>query len=207
MLSRKNAYKASLLLLCLFLLVCTLTAINSENFWGSSTEELNDIWSMPVATGSGILPLKNFRDKPTILSFYFTACLTACPVQTAKLNSVHKSLPSNIKENINFLSVSINPYVDTIASSHEFAKRFGIDVDHWQFVIPKNPDHLDQLLSEVGLETVPGINDQIDHAMHVYLVMPDGKIVHRYTGHRFREAQLLQDLINITQINNQLAFK
>ena len=158
-----------------------------------------DPWQMTLETPSGDVQLADLRDRTTVLSFFFTGCNTACPLQTAKLASLQDSLPTNIKDQLRFVSVSIDLLSDTPETISEFTEKFDIDTTHWVFGVPKSHDELQRLRDEIKLEVRPkDENGQIDHNMVVYLVRKDGQVIQRYVGHTFQETHLLQDLINLT---------
>lgn len=64
----------------------------------------------------------NFRG-PVFLQFIFTTCGTICPVMTAALEGVEKSLGPQAAD-VRMVSISIDPEVDTPARLRAFAKDF-----------------------------------------------------------------------------------
>ena len=174
-----------------------LTALSACSTEPTSTPPA-DPWQMTLETVEGDIQLADLRDRTTVLSFFFTGCNTACPLQTAKLASLQDSLPLNMKDQLRFISVSIDLLSDTPESISEFTEKFDIDTTHWVFGVPKSHGELQRLRDEIKLEVRPkDENGQIDHNMVVYLVDKDGQVIQRYVGHNFQETHLLQDLINL----------
>lgn len=189
-----------LLLACLFIVIPFITGFLITTPKDTDRVTIEKPWSLLVDTDSGTFTLDQLRDKPTLLSFFFITCGNACPIQTAKLSSVQRSLPDNVKDSTQFISVSINPLDDTVSGAKAYAQLFNIDSDHWRFAIPRSADGLSALLKELGIDAKPGASGTIDHSTNAYLVMPNGEIIQSYIGDKFQERQLLQDLINIAYL-------
>lgn len=73
------------------------------------------------------------KQGPVALNFIFTTCSTICPVQTATFNQLLKELGAEA-ENLNMISISIDPENDTPEVLKDYAERFQADTPNRQFL-------------------------------------------------------------------------
>lgn len=88
------------------------------------------------------------KDKTVAINFIYTNCTTVCPTLTAILRNVQIDLPADLAQNIQFISISIDPINDRPEVLKQYASKF--DVDHgWAFVTGRKQD-IDTLLKSMG---------------------------------------------------------
>jgi protein SCO1/2 len=75
--------------------------------------------------------LQSLRGKTWIADFVFTHCAGPCPMMTAKMRSMQKSIPST---KIAFVSFSVDPERDTPPVLKEYAAKFHADESRWKFL-------------------------------------------------------------------------
>jgi protein SCO1/2 len=63
------------------------------------------------------------KDKVVVLSFIYTSCPDACPLETARLAQVQKLLGDRMGKDVFFYSISIDPRADTPAVLAAYARR------------------------------------------------------------------------------------
>ncbi len=76
-----------------------------------------------------IVTQKDYDGKIYVTDFFFTRCMTICPVMTnnmGKLQEVFKN-----EDDIKFLSISVTPVMDSIPILKEYAIRKGVMDDKW----------------------------------------------------------------------------
>ncbi len=73
------------------------------------------------------------KDKITVISFIYTSCREICPLITARLAQVYEQLGSAAGREIQFVSISIDPEVDTPARLKQHAEAFRADAK-WLFL-------------------------------------------------------------------------
>ncbi len=79
---------------------------------------------------------KNFdsatlQGKVHVVNFFFTACPTACPLQTAKVQELDREFG---ERGVHFLSITCDPDTDTAAVLQQYAKKYDADPDRWVFL-------------------------------------------------------------------------
>jgi protein SCO1/2 len=64
------------------------------------------------------------RDKVVVISFIYTNCPDACPLETARLVAVQEVLGERVGRDVFFYSISIDPARDTVEALAQYASRF-----------------------------------------------------------------------------------
>ncbi len=79
---------------------------------------------------------KNFNSetlagKVHVVNFFFTACPTACPLQTQKVKELDREFGAS---GVHFLSITCDPDTDTAPVLQQYAKKYDADPDRWVFL-------------------------------------------------------------------------
>ena len=75
---------------------------------------------------------ENLEFKVTILDFMFTSCVGPCPMMTLNMSNLYKDF-DDVKE-VQFVSITVDPVVDTQEKLREYAELIGVDDGRWQFL-------------------------------------------------------------------------
>lgn len=88
------------------------------------------------------------KDKTVAINFIFTTCTNICPPLTATFRRVQLEL-GKTSQNVNLISVSVDPSIDTPERLHEFAAKFNAGPG-WTFVTGEKAE-IDGLLKALGV--------------------------------------------------------
>jgi cytochrome oxidase Cu insertion factor (SCO1/SenC/PrrC family) len=132
------------------------------------------------------------RGKVLLVNFVYTGCSTICPVQTRELAEVQRSLPVSDRGAFHFVSVSLDPRQDTPQALLDFARRMGVDLQHWSFVTGREQD-LARLSERLRLFR-PGGKQPDDHATALWLVDARGRLLQRLQGNPPDRQRLAREL-------------
>ena len=106
-------------------------------------------------------PVRFFEDllkgKTVVINFMFTTCTGVCPAMTSNLLKVQDYLGERFGRDVNFISISVDPAVDTPAALKKYAENFKVKPG-WYFLTGKKDD-VDAVLRKVG----GFVNDKNDH--------------------------------------------
>jgi cytochrome oxidase Cu insertion factor (SCO1/SenC/PrrC family) len=69
--------------------------------------------------------------KVHVVNFFFTACPTACPLQTKKVQEIDREFGP---QGVSFLSISCDPDRDTPVVLSQYADRYNADPERWLFL-------------------------------------------------------------------------
>lgn len=74
---------------------------------------------------------RDLAGKVWIADLIFTSCPDICPVMTSTMANVHRRIDD---ENVRFVSITVDPEIDTPEVLREYAARYRADTDRWTFL-------------------------------------------------------------------------
>ena len=104
---------------------------------------------------------------------------------------------AGISSTVRFVSITVDPGIDTPDVLRRYAARFGTDTATWDFLTGR-PEEVSRVVRAMG---VFAANDRgrLGHGTVVLFVNPRGKIVRRYTEVDHLSAQLLDQVRQLRQ--------
>lgn len=75
---------------------------------------------------------EDYKDKIYVADFFFTTCLTICPIMTKNMGEVQEAIKDD--PNIMLLSHSVTPQIDTVAQLKRYALEKGVIDSKWNLV-------------------------------------------------------------------------
>lgn len=75
---------------------------------------------------------EDYKDKIYVADFFFTTCLTICPIMTDNMVEVQNNLKSDPE--IMLLSHTVTPEIDSVAQLKKYALKKGVDDSKWNLV-------------------------------------------------------------------------
>jgi cytochrome oxidase Cu insertion factor (SCO1/SenC/PrrC family) len=97
-------------------------------------------------------PVRFFDDllkgKTVLINFAFATCTGVCPNMTANLIKVQEYLGDRVGKDINMITISVDPLVDTPDELKKYAEKFKVKPG-WYFLTGKKQD-VDQVLYKLG---------------------------------------------------------
>ena len=108
-----------------------------------------------------------------LISFIFTNCEYACPMQAQKLKQVRSMMVPAIKDEVWYVTLSVDPERDTPEAMKKFAARQGVDESRWIFLTGEKKN-LEFLVKKLGQYT-PEIES------HTTLMLAGNTITRRWT--------------------------
>lgn len=146
-----------------------------------------------------------YRGRTLLLNFVFTGCSTTCATQTFELAALRRSLPPELRAQVDFLSVSVDPLADTPATLAAFARRMDADQPGWRFATgaPSQIDTLTQRLAATDpRQPNPG---PADHSTALYLFDTAGVLRQRYAGVPVDRPRLARELVEVASAHDRLS--
>ena len=138
----------------------------------------------------------SFKGSPILLTFIYTKCPmpTFCPLMDRHFAAIQKTLKSE-KLNVQLVSVSFDPVVDTPKVLKAHAKELGADEKTWTF-LTGDRDDIDKFGAGFGLSVSRSVTDQRDitHTLRTAIVNREGKLVKVYIGNEWTPEQALADV-------------
>ena len=75
---------------------------------------------------------ENYKGKIYVADFFFTTCLTICPIMTKNMAEIQEAVKDD--PNIMLLSHSVTPQIDTVAQLKRYALEKGVIDSKWNLV-------------------------------------------------------------------------
>lgn len=88
------------------------------------------------------------KGKTVMINFAFTTCAGVCPPMTANLAKVQAYLGERVGKEINMITISVDPTIDTPAEMKKYAEKFKARPG-WYFLTGKK-ENIDAVLSKLG---------------------------------------------------------
>lgn len=139
------------------------------------------------------LALRDLRGKAVVLTFIFTSCRDTCPVLTAKLVHIRKSLDPKLRKRVVFAAVTVDPEKDTPAILAKYADALGATDEGWVFLSGR-PEEVHEVTRRYAIFAKKQDSGDVDHTFLTSLIDPQGVIRVQYLGVRFSPKEFMQDL-------------
>jgi len=142
------------------------------------------------------LRLSDLKGQVLLVSFIFTTCNGTCPATTHRMCQVQQELKTRglwEKDQIRFLSITVDPVRDTPAMLRGYMRLYDIDASGWSFLTgPVN--QVARTIEAWGMWARPAANGQIDHPSRIFLVDARGRIREIYNLNFLKPAWVADDL-------------
>lgn len=90
------------------------------------------------------------QDKIWVADFFFTSCQTVCPPMTANMAKLQRMLNTDGIKDVEFVSFSVDPEVDTPEKITEFMKAYEMDGSRTHFLTGYKEQILKSLLKKTS---------------------------------------------------------
>lgn len=92
-----------------------------DNFHGDSldSKKVND-FNLITSDNQSYDFGQETENKVVIIAFLFTNCYDICPIVTYNLGMIHDSLNQSIKDSIEFLTITVDPWRDNVTTLEEW---------------------------------------------------------------------------------------
>lgn len=140
--------------------------------------------------GEQVDPIAQLRGKMLVLNFIFTNCTTTCPQLMKSMLVLQKGFRKDPKKEasldtvVQFVSISIDPAVDSFPVLRAYADRYGVNHDHWWLLTGDKKTIYRFIREELGLITGEGDGGAEDfiHTQKMVLLDRDRYIRGYYDG-------------------------
>jgi protein SCO1/2 len=128
--------------------------------------------------------LKNVKGKVWISDFIFTNCADVCPPMTSNMAKLQKKVKDEGLKNVEFVSFSVDPKVDSPKVLTRFASQFHADFKNWDFLTGYSQDFIENfaLKNFKAFVKKPEGQSQVIHQTYIYLVDQNGHVRKSYSG-------------------------
>ncbi|MEX0961054.1 MAG: SCO family protein [Burkholderiales bacterium] len=136
--------------------------------------------------------LRALRGRVAVVTFIFTSCSSTCPVLTAKLVNIQRSLGPDTPR-VHFVGITVDPLHDSPAVLRRYAKAFSAPRERFSFLTGPIPD-IERVVRAYGVFRKAAEGREVDHTFLTSIVDRSGTLRVQYLGWRFDEHEFLGDL-------------
>lgn len=137
--------------------------------------------------------LADLRGKVMALTFVFTTCTDSCPILTAKMAEIGRSLGSDFGSKVAFVAISVDPLNDTPARLRDYATAHRADGPGWYFLTGA-PRDIEAVVRRYGAYAKKTGSGSVDHLFLTSLIDRAGMLRVQYLGTRFDPREMQRDL-------------
>lgn len=156
------------------------TMIRGRSAYREVGENLPD-FALYDQTGK-VVQSSRFRGRQIMLNFIFTRCpvATMCPAATMKMMETQRLSNEAGVENLELISITLDPEFDTPGILRGYAEARGIDTSNFSFLT--GPERaIKDLLKQFGV-IAAFEGSIIKHTLTTLLINENGRIIHRADG-------------------------
>lgn len=117
------------------------------------------------------------KDKVLVVDFIFTTCTTICPQLSATMRQLQKAYKQKKPDWVQFITITVDPDRDSVATLRAYADKFQADHDRWYFLTGDKKQIYDFAKNELGVVLQPADgSDGIVHSENIILIDPSRHI-------------------------------
>lgn len=137
--------------------------------------------------------LTDLRGKVLAVTFIYATCTDTCPLLTAKMAEIQRRLGRDFGPRIRFVSITVDPEVDTPPVLRAYAKAHGANIEGWSF-LTGTPGEIAGVLRRYGVYARKNERGSVDHLFLTSLIDRSGMLRVQYLGVRFDPDEMQRDL-------------
>lgn len=125
------------------------------------------------------------KDKWSVVNFIFTNCITVCLPMTSNMSFLQDNIVEEGIEDVQLISFSVDPEVDTPEVLREYAKEYNADLSMWSFLTGYDFEDVRKISIKSFksmLQPPMPDEDQVGHGTKFFLVNPEGEVIKNYSG-------------------------
>ena len=127
------------------------------------------------------------------VTFIYATCKDTCPLLTAKMALMQKKLGADFGKRVRFVSITVEPEVDSPAVLKAYAGKFDADPAGWSFLTGKS-EEIQDVVRKYGAFAKRVKPGDVDHLFLTSLIDRKGVLRVQYLGYRFDADEMLRDL-------------
>jgi protein SCO1 len=139
------------------------------------------------------------RGKLVLVTFIFTTCPDVCPLLTAKLAAIQRTLEEkNIKDYF-LVSITTDPERDTTAALKEYAGHFKADFRRWSFLTDSRQE-MAKIWKLFDVNVTKNESGQVRHTSLTTLIDRQGNRRVDYYGDKWNEKEVIKDIESLASV-------
>ncbi len=142
------------------------------------------------------------KGKIVVMNYIFTNCPDICPLSTNNMRLIQEKLKKEKINNVEFVSLSFDPEVDSPDALRKFAGIRNLDLSNWTF-LTGDKSVTDAVIKKVGVMAVPNDSTVFKNGRKIYyfihtdriqLIDVEGKTRKNYKGSTINVDEIVADI-------------
>ena len=183
-----------------FLLTVMVLVLGGASAWGHATKENERLPMIGPAPAFALtdqagqrVSLADLHDKVLAITFIYATCKDSCPILTAKMAMLQRELGADFGPRVRFVSITVEPEIDTPAVLASYAKARGANLAGWSF-LTGSPAQIQDVVKRYGAFAKRQKPGDVDHLFLTSLIDRRGNLRVQYLGTRFEPDEMLRDV-------------
>lgn len=191
---------STFLISMMFLQSCKNTEQNKELSTTSNSDEesifnLSSKWR--TEEGKEIV-LHDLKGKVLVVVMIYTSCRAACPRLVADMKSIAAQIPNDVKDNVQYVLVSIDPTKDTPEVLKEFAITNLMDGEEWTF-LQGDENSVREFANVLAVKYKRIDPMDFSHSNIISVFNPKGDLVHQQEGLGVDSKETIESIIKTSK--------
>jgi protein SCO1 len=133
------------------------------------------------------------RGKIVVLDFIYTTCTDVCPLFTANLAQLQRTLKNENKRNVFFVTITTDPEVDSPKVLKAYGRRYGADFQNWVF-LTGTETQLQEVWKSFGIKVTRKGRGLVQHTSLTTVIDQRGMRRFNYFGEKWQTDDVLNDM-------------
>lgn len=138
------------------------------------------------------------RGKVVVLNFIFTTCTDVCPIFTANLAQLQRTLNSRDSEDVFFVSITTDPEIDSPKVLKAYAQRYSADFRNWAFLTGSETE-LNRVWKSFGIRVIKKARGLVQHVSLTTVIDRQGVRRFNHYGEKWRVKDVEKDLLSLLE--------
>jgi protein SCO1/2 len=138
------------------------------------------------------------RGKVVVLNFIFTTCTDVCPIFTANLAQLQRTLNSRDSEDVFFVSITTDPEIDSPKVLKAYAQRYSADFKNWAFLTGSETE-LNRVWKSFGIRVIKKARGLVQHVSLTTVIDRQGVRRFNHYGEKWRVKDVEKDLLSLLE--------
>ena len=181
-------------------LAATLLACLCAQAWGHGAKATGRLPVVGTAPDFALtnqngerMAVADLQGRVAAVTFIYATCKDTCPLLTAKMAVIQRKLGADFGARVRFVSITVEPEIDTPVVLKAYAEKFGADPAGWSFLTGTSVE-IQEVVRRYGAFAKRLKPGDVDHLFLTSLIDRKGMLRVQYLGYRFDPDEMLRDL-------------
>ncbi len=139
--------------------------------------------------------IEDYRGKIVLMDFIYTSCRYGhCQYLNNKMKFISRKLLENVGKNVQLVSISFDPEIDSVEVMSEYSKKYEPDPRRWAFLTGGPGDVADLAERYNIIFRWDMKDDAYNHSMKTILLDREGNVVREYRGMGYKLQKVIDDI-------------